>query len=508
MTLMNEAIDQDCVKTVDSGVVSSRRLLLEKAKQINGKRIREIDYSGRLSNAKDKGRIGQVIQVYLGKDPDNDPNADFPEASLELKVTGLLANKKSYRAKERLVLHMIDYSKDSGVSVDKSGLLSKCDTMLITTYQYLPSGQKGVAPDYGNFPIVDSFIYQLTEKDIAIIRADYDAILAKIDSGHAEDLSESDTQYLAACTKGANSSVRVQQPYSPILAKPRAFSLKPSFLTSIIKEAMGENVFLDSVAKDVSSAPSICDKILAELYAWHGKTTSQLAAIFPDVKNPKSKYADYLARMLDIKSLEKSEEFQKANIHIKTVRVKKNGTIEQNMSFEAFDFCDVANTEWDESDTYSYFNGARFLFVVFRQKGKEYFFDKAMFYSLPEIVTDGFVKYTYKKTQATLLSGDIVWKVDKKARKNGELQLIHRNNFVGQSENPVCHVRPHAADFWHPQKDLPVPDKKTGYTRYENQCFWLDRQYIRSILEGRDGDYLMKALESMDSAGNVLDYDL
>ena len=489
-------------------IESERKRLLTKALEANGKTVREIDFTGRLSNVKDKGRIGQIVQIFLGKNPDSDPNADFPEAKLELKVTGLIANKKSYRAKERLVLHMIDYEKDSHVSFEDSGLLKKCKTMLVTTYRYLPSQQKGVSPDYGSFPFVDSFIYELTEKDIAIIKDDYYAILGKIEAGHAEDLSESDTQYLAACTKSSDGSDRVKQPNSPVLAKPRAFSLKPSFLTSIIKEAMGEDVFLDSVAKDASSAPSICDRILAELYAWYGKTTSQLAAIFPDVKNTKSKYADYLARMLDIKSLEQSEEFQKANIHIKTVRVEEDGTIEQSMSFGAFDFCDVASTEWEESDTCSYFNGARFLFVVFKGKGKEYFFEKAMFYSLPEIVTDGFIKYTYKKTQSTLLSGNIVRRIDERFDEDGKKHLIHRNNFVGQSENPVCHVRPHGTDFYHPQKDLPVADKKTGYTRYETMCFWLDRYYIKSVLEGRDGEYLMQTMDKMEKAHCNLEFDL
>ena len=58
-------------------ILANRVSLLAKVKEINGKTIREIDTTGRLSNSKNKGRIGQVIQVYLGKDPDNDPGEDF-----------------------------------------------------------------------------------------------------------------------------------------------------------------------------------------------------------------------------------------------------------------------------------------------------------------------------------------------------------------------------------------------------------------------------------------------
>ena len=223
-------------------MLATRDALLSKVREINGKTVGEVDTTHYLSNPKNKGRIGQVVQIYLGKEPDNDAGADFPEAGVELKVAGLISGKRGYRAKERLVLHMIDYKKDHDISFEESGLLKKCDTMLITTYQYLPSGQKGVLPDYASFPIVDSFVYKLSDKDIAVMKNDYDAIMDKINSGRAEELSESDTEYLAACTKGVNGDQRVTQYNSDVLAKPRAFSLKSSFLTSIIKKCMGEDV--------------------------------------------------------------------------------------------------------------------------------------------------------------------------------------------------------------------------------------------------------------------------
>ena len=294
-----------------------------------------------------------------------------------------------------------------------------------------------------------------------------------------------------------------------VLAKPRAFSLKSSFLTSIIKKCMGEDVFEDFEPAEIKPGqPGICQLILGDLYPWYGRTESQLQTRFPDVKNPKSKYADYVSRMLGLKDLENTEEFQKANIHIKTIRVEEDGTIEQHMSFGAFDFCDVASTKWEDSDWYAYFSGARFLFTVFKMKDGEYVFDRALFYSMPEIVTEGFIKYTYERTQATLQSGNIVTSVKKQHHKNGKTSLIHYNNFVGSKENPVSHVRPHGSDFWHPQKDLPVADKFTGYERYETQCFWFDKKYVKAILEGKDGEYLLKALDSMSIAGHDVDFDL
>ena len=46
----------------------------------------------------------------------------------------------------------------------------------------------------------------MTKNDLATIRNDWETIHEKVVSGHADQLSESDTNYLAACTKGANAS--------------------------------------------------------------------------------------------------------------------------------------------------------------------------------------------------------------------------------------------------------------------------------------------------------------
>ena len=53
--------------------------------------------------------------------------------------------------------------------------------MLITTYQYLPA-INGEKTDYGSFPVVDPFVYKLSDKDVEIMKNDYDTILEKIKS--------------------------------------------------------------------------------------------------------------------------------------------------------------------------------------------------------------------------------------------------------------------------------------------------------------------------------------
>ena len=56
----------------------------------------------------------------------------------------------------------------------------------------------------------------------------------KIASGKAHELSEGDTFYLGACTKGANALSVTKQPFSEIPAKQRAYSFKQGYVNHII----------------------------------------------------------------------------------------------------------------------------------------------------------------------------------------------------------------------------------------------------------------------------------
>jgi len=65
------------------------------------------------------------------------------------------------------------------------------------------------------------------------------------------ELSEGDTSYLGACTKAATSKDRTTQPYSEINAKPRAFALKNSYMTGILRE----NNTYETIKENLSKKP-------------------------------------------------------------------------------------------------------------------------------------------------------------------------------------------------------------------------------------------------------------
>ena len=69
-----------------------------------------------------------------------------------------------------------------------------------------------------------------------IIQEDYEKIAKKVSEGRAHELSEGDTMYLGACTKGstAEKSHLPQEYYAPdIKAKKRTFCFKQSYMTTI-----------------------------------------------------------------------------------------------------------------------------------------------------------------------------------------------------------------------------------------------------------------------------------
>ena len=93
---------------------NSKEELLERAKACINIPFKEIQNKSQLSNKKNKGSIGNMIQeCWFGREPNSLPEPDFSEVCVELKVTPFIYNKNgNATAKERLVLNIINYMED------------------------------------------------------------------------------------------------------------------------------------------------------------------------------------------------------------------------------------------------------------------------------------------------------------------------------------------------------------------------------------------------------------
>ena len=443
---------------------TTKQEVLKRAQEIIGIPLKQIDKTGRLDTG--KGAIGSVIEEsWFGYSINSESEPDFPEAGVELKVTPYIRKKGEIRAKERLVCNIINYMEEYDKTFRTSSFWHKCETMLLMSYEHLYDVPKG------NYKIDRAILFSFPVADLAIIEHDWNVIMEKVRRGEAHLISEGDTMYLAACTKGANASSVRQQPFSSIPAKQRAYSLKSSYMTQILNQYIFGQAVNESIITDWRQlcTQSFEDLITDKLRPYFGLSQEQLKRHFNIECTAKNLNEVLLAKMLGITGkIAYTDEFRKANIIPKTIRVQRNGKIKESMSFPTFDFIKLSKeTVWEESELYSYLAPAKFMFVIFLENSVgEYVFSKIKFWNIPVADLEE-VKKVWERTIRIIKSGVRL------VTHNG----VTHNNLPKQSENRVAHVRPHGKDS---SDTLPLPDGQM----MTKQCFWLNRTYIEKQIMG------------------------
>lgn len=418
-------------------------------------------------NKQNKGNLGQIIEErFFHYENNSDARPDFPDAGVELKVTPFKVNGSGkLTAKERLILTMIDYMNIVKETFESSHLWNKAKLILLIYYKYDQAKKYNL-----DYTIHYSRLFTPPQQDVMIIKHDFEVIQGKIRAGLAHELSEGDTLYLGAATKAATSRNRRKQPFSTVLAKPRAFSFKSSYMTYVLNTYIvpGKATY-EPIIRD-AAIPSFEDYVVERINRYRGKSIEDLASNFEiDIsKKPKNLEAMLAYRMLGIKG-NHAEEFVKANIVVKTIRVGKNGKIKENMSFPTFQFNELIKEEWDDSTFGNYLRDTRFLFVVYRfDEHDKLRLSGCRFWNIPYADLEDEVRLVWEKTRDTLLHIKAVKEIH-----NGKHYL---SIFPRQTENPVSHVRPHGRD----SKDTyPLPDGR----EYPKQSFWLNNDYILTIIE-------------------------
>lgn len=409
---------------------------------------------------RNKGNLGQIIEEkFFHYACNSDSHADFYEAGVELKVTPYRINQNgSLSAKERLILTMIDYYQVVNETFEESHLWNKSRLILLVYYLYMKEIKYNL-----DYKIGYSRLFTPPEQDVKIIRHDYYVIVSKIKAGKAHELSEGDTLYLGAAPKAATSKNRRKQPFSEELAKPRAFAFKSSYMTHVLNNYIipGKATYEPIVKGE--SVDSFEEYVIDKIERYRGYSVKDLCVEFDiDVeKKPKNLEAILAYRILGIRG-NHAEEFVKASVAVKTIRIGKNDHIRESMSFPTFRFKELIQENWEDSSFGNYLRETRFLFVVYK-------FDKdnvlrlrgCQFWNIPyeDLETD--VRSVWERTKKVIQDGLQVTMV------NG----TRRNNLPKVSENSVCHVRPHAQNS---QDTYELPDGR----QYPKQCFWLNNTYI------------------------------
>lgn len=347
---------------------NSKEELLEYTKNIRGKTFKEIDSEHLLDeskSSKNKGVLGQIVESGFYKYPlNNNSAADFEELGIELKVSGYIENKNgSLRAKERMVLSKIDYNEIINETYESSHVLGKCKEMLIIWYHYLPK------TNYGDFKITDFQIYDMA-KDEEIFKNDFKIIKEKVMNGKAHELSEGDTSYLGACTKAATSADRTSQPFSEILSKPRAYSLKNAYMTGILRELKDNNVKIIDYTS--VQEKTVIDYVNDKLKPYFGKTQLEILEEITG-KTYEEKIPKNINKMISDKLIgkdnelyEKDELFRKTSFIIKNIPIRNDKLIER-MSFRNLRLSDF-EYEWEDSYWKNFFGDTNFILICYEAK--------------------------------------------------------------------------------------------------------------------------------------------
>lgn len=438
----------------------------------------------RFNNEKSKGKLGQVVEeCYFGYKVNSRQEADFREAGIELKICPIkiigkkqnsksLREKLGYSAKERMVLSIIDYMKVDKETWETNSIMEKCKELLVMFYIY----EKDVPKEELIFKLIN--LWSPTKEDLKIIERDWNIIVNKVKSGKAHEISEGDTMYLGACTKGSTAEKsKRKQPHSAILAPQRAFCYKRNYVDFIIEELLQkeENKKLN-IGKKLSDENMIFDdKIYSLFNKLIGFNVQEMMDMYCIKRERKAK--DFLSLVMrDIGKkafgdrLDNFEEFKKANIEIKTILLKPNGMPKESMSFEQIDFCEIVNEEWETSTIRNKFENKKHLWIVLKSKVQ---FEKQSDVSLNDIVMH---KVMFWNMPISDLDGSMykVWADTTRKIKNG----IY-NKFMKISDGEIAHIRPKAT--------TESPYMITPQGTYEKKkCFWLNSRYIMEQIEKND----------------------
>ena len=428
-----------------------------------------------------KGGLGNLLEeIYFGYKANSNQQADFPEAGVELKVTPYeLTNKGELRAGERLVLTMINY--DSPIEIDfyKSHAWEKMRLILLIYY-------------WRNKQLNTNLLYRIgyvrmftpPEVDLEIIKKDYAYIVDVIRDGRAHELSESDTMYLGACTKGASAEKStVPQFYgSRKPAMKRAFCFKNSYMTFVLNHYIVGKKSDNSILENANLVrEKSFEQILVDIVnQYSGKSDKELCEYFGrEYNNNKAQWNDLACKILGIRD-ENADEFKKANIRIKTIRIEENNTMRESMSFPPFKFMDLVSEDYDESTLRDYFDETRLFFFVWKKDGDVYRVKGCKLWNMPYHDLDVTVRSEWEEYKRIFQYGV---EFTKHVDSNGKVSFS--NNLPCKSETEVIHIRPHATKAAYRFKsgfELGNVDRDANMLPngeyMTTQSFWINNSYI------------------------------
>lgn len=444
----------------------------------------KLDKTGRIFSAENnKGLIGNVVQEALFEIAANSrPEPDVANLGIELKTTPFKRNKDgTISAKERLVCNMIDYCAENLDDFYKTTFWEKCQKILFSFYDGTKDDRK-----VWEYYIVKNYFFTWIKEDMPTILEDYNKITSKIKNGKADTLSESDGNYISTCTKGSKTEYR-NQPFSSTPAKKRAWDIKSSYMTYLLRNYVFNKSELESIAKgdDKLSFEQI---IKAEMTPHFGKTKEELYKQFSINPKEKSANSTLVRKILKLSgNVDNTSEFAKANMNLRVIQITHTGMPKEDNPFKCYKFKELIKTPWEESCVKEEICDKKFMFVFFKANDKDdktYKLNKILFWGFPENLIPE-AKRVWQETIDIINAG-----VKLEMINWGSLKRI-KDNFPTSKDNKVIFTKIHANESYYeikPNKfvgngSLADTDKLPDGRRITKHSFWFSKKFIKKIYD-------------------------
>lgn len=364
---------------------------------------------------------------------------------------------------------MINYETDYLYEFENSPLMKKSQQMLIVFYLHEED------TDPLDFKILKVEKFTIPPEDLPTIREDYYTIIDKIKQGKAHQISESDTTYLAACTKGAGKGKDLRkQPFSKELAKQRAFSFKQKYMTVYFNNIYGKQ---SAEKLNIPGNMSLSAYIHNILSPFIGMTTKEIEKKIgynpsKNISEDKAYLQRLVSKIFGIKgtNLDKIEQFQKGNIKFKTIRIRQKKSDNQDMSWPNIDFHEIKDVDFEDSSWHEWFAETKYLFVVFQDTNEGTILRKHLLWNAPSEMLEA-LETLYNHIKWQLQNNDI--QIDIEINSKG--QEVWKNNLPGKGFVPYFQIRPKGnkgSEF------TTLPDGR----KFKKQCLFLNKENLHSLL--------------------------
>lgn len=216
-------------------IPTSEQELLDRCYQLAGLTLAELAALHRfelpVDLRREKGIVGQLLEVALGASAGSKAEPDFPHLQIELKTIPVDEQGRPLESTYVCVAPMTGFTVERFEDSWVYRKLSRVLWVPVLASRQIPLHQRVIGR---------AFLWQPTEPELAILRQDWEELMELLRLGKLSQIKGQHGTALQLRPKGANSQARtnaLDEDGATVQALPRGFYLKTSFTSALLQRA-------------------------------------------------------------------------------------------------------------------------------------------------------------------------------------------------------------------------------------------------------------------------------